>query len=740
MAALLTTLLPFTRIACHFCGARSPHAKLSAPPPSFQCPSCEAINHLDAAGHILDTPHDTTTTSSPSPSHQPTKPPTASTSSDQQQIFCSTCQHNQAVYTSSLANYLPPETHPSYAAYERALPAWRAALEKRYPQICKACAPKAQARINRADYFSVTDNLNKAHLRERRRGGRGRGFDGEGASRDGWGKRGMRGVLGALGAVRGGCVVGQVGWHLGGVREGVFGDRGGEGLVFGEEEEEAVQATVRGCLAGLGRGRVESDCWDLLGAWVPAMLLVNLCLIWYNHGLRAYYNPMVRYDRITGQTQHFWIQFMVMAVRTGAYLGLSDESRLSQMKWSQIVAVHCATTAVILGGQWLSRRSIQIHKWRLNNKMMPKPEDQDVLGQYAGPAMEKHTPQASTKLPFDIHAKKHKEPFPISSLAPQRSAYGSHVYTRQSGGPPPSPQGSDSTIEDPMDLDFTSPAQPQSRMPGAPDTRTYNPYAATASGRQQREAPAASRRFGEPSPKGWEDMRSNLFSIEDDMRAQTERSKLIAAQNAAKLAYNPPAEQSPFRGRLPQAPMSMERRLRNPVSQVPSFKEPPVTQQKNFLEQMRAGIDKGKPFNRTNARSTATATDPSTPSRRRSARLAAAADDDDDAHSVLSDFSPAAARTRGNLDLRPSAWHLPADAAAQATGLEDLFGGSSFRISESPELMPEEGREREVPVGLLWTMAATVVLVVLGTVVWRVQGLRRWVFLGIYDWVVRIGL
>lgn len=288
-----------------------------------------------------------------------------------------------------------------------------------------------------------------------------------------------------------------------------------------------------------------------------------------------------------------------------------------------------------------------------------------------------------------------------------------------------------------MELDTAPPSQ--SRMPGAPDNRRFNPHASTATGHQTRSS-NATQRFGAPPQQGWEDMRSNLFSIEDDMRAQIERQKFQAAQNAHKLGYNPPVEQSPFRGRLPQAPMSMERRLRNPISQVPQFKESPVTQQKNFLDQMREGIDKGKPFGRNANANT-------TQHRRPNTATSGPQEEDDDNASILSttEFSPAAARTRGNLDLRPSSWQLPNDPAVQATGLEDLFGGHSFRISESPELMPPDAEgnrraARSVPQGTLWTLGATAVMVAVGCFVYNVPGVRRWVFLGLYDFVVRLGL
>jgi hypothetical protein len=725
----------FRRIHCHFCGARSSHAKGSGIP-NFQCTSCEAHNFLDAQGNIIDTPY--TAAASAERSHKPFESFTRDPASDParghqaQQVFCNTCLHNQQVYNESLANYLPDEDHPRYREYEAALPKWRKELEARYPQICVACAPRAQLKINRADYYSVTDNLNKTQMKASRRRGLSPGMVAE--SRDDGHKMSMRALLGLLGLIMWASVIAQVFWHAYGAWNAMVW-RAGVGVeedVFAEDKL-VLNTTLKTCFAAAYRLQTDKSCHRLFGSYMPQFLLANLCLLWYNHGLRAYYNPKVRYDHITGQKQHFWIQLIVMVIRTGAYLGLSDESRLGEMKWSHIAAVHGATIVVMLGGRMLSRRAIQIHKWRLNRRMMPKPEEQDVLGQYAGPATEKHIPQASSRLPFDIHAKKHKEPLSIGALAPQRSPYGSNLWNRFTGGPPPSPQGSDSTVEDPMDLDSAPPAE--SRMPGVPDNRTYNPYAAITTGRQVR-ASTVSQRFGAPSPKGWEDMRTNLFSIEDDLRSNTERQKFQAAQNAHKLSYRPPVEQSPFRGRLPQAPMSMERRLRNPVSQVPQFREPPVTQQKNFLDQMRAGIDKGKPFGRYASHLT-------TPQKNRSRN--AAVDFDDDASDIMStteDHSPAAARTRGNLDLRPSEWQLASDAAAAATGLEDLFGGNSFRISESPELMPpgdqqrSGGKLRSVPPGTLWTMLATGAFVLAGLAVYNIPAVRKWFFLGVYDFLV----
>jgi hypothetical protein len=160
----------------------------------------------------------------------------------------------------------------------------------------------------------------------------------------------------------------------------------------------------------------------------------------------------------------------------------------------------------------------------------------------------------------------------------------------------------------------------------------------------------------------------------------------------------------------------MERRLRNPISQVPSFKEPHVSQQKNFLDQMRHGINMGKPFARPQHTQTTT-------QRTRSMIT----DDLDDG----AELSPAASRTRGNLELRASDWHLPADTANQATGLEDLFSGS-FTISESPGFPPGMlNAEGDVKWSKVVGVAIVSVLAGCAVAVTSVESVRRPVCLGI---------
>ena len=50
----------------------------------------------------------------------------------------------------------------------------------------------------------------------------------------------------------------------------------------------------------------------------------------------------------------------------------------------------------------------------------------------------------------------------------------------------------------------------------------------------------------------------------------------------------------------------------------------------------------------------------------------------------------------------------------------------------------DRGRKglRSVPPGTVWTMLATGVLVAAGCAVWYVPAVRKWVFLGLYDFLV----
>lgn len=727
----------FWRIPCHFCGKRSPLPKWSSAT-EYQCSGCEAWNFLDGKGNIVDTPITITASASPEEMERTrnvwemrTRSAAQVPGQQQQQeepVFCNTCLQNQQIATEMLGNYLPDDEDPRYAQFEASLPQYKRDLEQRYPAICKACAPKAQRKINRADYYSGTSNI--ALSMKRNKGG-----VIERPSRDDRFKWAMRVFLGLTGLAIWTAFYLQVAWHIYAIHTTIL----GSAQSAGDDSVFAPEPTMRSCIQAASHLQTDPACFKLFAGYIPRALLTTLLTVWYNRDLSAYYDPFIRYDHITGQKQHFIVQAVTLLVRGYSYFYLSNPTLTSEMKWSEVVAAHTLSIAFMLPARLISSRITEAHKWRLGNRrMMPKPEDEDVLGKVAGPARESYTPQASTKPPFDIFAKKPDLPFPIDALAPksnnasQRSAYGSLLWNRMSGGPPPSPQDSDSG--DAMDVDIEPVvADSFAGMPGRPTSRKYDPHAATSGMQLRSSTNAASNRFGN-QPNGWGSMRDEIFGMDDSMRAEQERKRQEEEQ---KLSYNPQPRTTPFYGRLPQAPMSMERRLRNPVKTLPEFKAPPVTQQQNFFEQMRPGLQSDA---RTQGvASSKKAIPKSTPlNNSRYAGLARPSVEEDDEDS---DFSPARDRTRGSLNLRASNWHLPSDTARQATGLEDLFGGKTFRISESPQLPPDTTvQAKGMSTGAMLCTALAVAVFGVVTALTTVFSFRRWVCLKLVEVIEWFGL
>jgi len=82
--------------------------------------------------------------------------------------FCDTCISNQTLLVKNLASFLPPENHPDYETYAAALPAHKAELELKYPQVCSDCEERVRARLQRNNYVAKTSALG-GFLRKRRR-------------------------------------------------------------------------------------------------------------------------------------------------------------------------------------------------------------------------------------------------------------------------------------------------------------------------------------------------------------------------------------------------------------------------------------------------------------------------------------------------------------------------------------------------------------------------------------------
>lgn len=102
-------------------------------------------------------------------------PPTWSTASADDSVFCQTCIKNQHLYRSSLAQYLPEDPdHPDYDRLSQNIQRFEQQLEERYPQVCENCVDKVQDRMKRAVYSAKVDAHGRQLERTRMNGGPGR--------------------------------------------------------------------------------------------------------------------------------------------------------------------------------------------------------------------------------------------------------------------------------------------------------------------------------------------------------------------------------------------------------------------------------------------------------------------------------------------------------------------------------------------------------------------------------------
>lgn len=697
------------RIHCHFCGARSPHSKSSGIT-EFACASCEAVNYLDSQGNIIDTPAAVAVKqqrgeSQAGPVFQTfTKPLPETLYHQNSQPFCNTCLLNQRIYLETLSNYLPDEGHPEFQKYVDGLPEFKRSLEKRYPQICTKCAPNAQAKINRADYFAGTSNVAKMAARTRERG-----VLGMKGQRDNWFRWSMRRLLGVLGWIALASLMVQGAWHVYGIcitLSGTSDRMEGETVVY------AFDAVPLDCLRELLRMRLHFSCYDVFARYIPIALAVSGCLLWHNPSLTDWFHDTHRMEAITGIRDHALMQLLLLGIRILGYIWLSDPATVARLSVSHVLAAHGLVLLMMVVIHRVCQRLTKAERFKLNFKITPKPEERDVLSAYAGPGTDEYDRQASSVHPSHLLNKDRIAPFPIVDLAPKCSSYKSTIPS-----PPPSDVPDDEDIDDKMDID--QPSSLQSQMPGAKVNRVFCPRFESRD-----NAPSNQRSLynhGNTQGAGWSGIRDRLFDIQDNMIMQ-ENSRRKEQEERAKLRYQPPANQSPFRGRLPPAPRSMESKLRNPISQV-TFKKVEPSQQQNFMQQIRDGIEAGKTFLKQPA--------------------VQPGDQQKYIHDgidVDEDFSPAKTRTRGSLDLKPSTWSLPSD-VSQSTGLEDLLGGNNFRIADDTvidnEFAQHGGRKRDE--GMSWMLLGGAFPIAFIVILWISPVVRHAVCMSLFNFLESLG-
>lgn len=607
----------FSRLRCHFCGAKAPHHKTVT---EFQCATCEAVNFLDGKGNIVDTPLHVAAPPSPprrGPKAKPfmsfTRPEPEALEYQKSNAFCSMCIKNHHLYNETLGNYLPDESHPEYAEFERALPKFKKELEERYPLVCTNCAPEAQAKINQADHYGLAQNLSKMCKTTVARGGRSAT-----GQRDDAGKKAMRLALDTIGLVLYAGLFTQIIFHAYGILTALFGT---SNTTPDFDIATYMIPSVKECSLQARSLHFNTQCFQLFSNYIPYTLGLAICGLFYNPGLKQWYHHTLRMEAVAGQQNYFYIQMVILAIRCMAWWNLSDPQTLANLDTQQIIATHAFTIFFVLVTHSVAKRSIVPVRWTMRGKMMPKPSEKAVLALDAAPAGINHTPKANQKDPYRyIRNKPSSAPFDINSLAPKASTSGFQAASSKPFKPTQqlTPEYSDEyDDEDPMELDDASYVQSRFQNP-RPDLQPSHTYY------NHNNMPAL----------GVNNMRDALSSVQSNMQSQAQR---LSDVNAAKFAYNPGP--SPFYGSLPPAPMSMERRLRNPPQGTLQRGKPeiPMSEKKDFMQLMRNGV---KPVEFT--------------------------------------------RTKENFELKKSDWVLPGD--VKSTGLEERFGSFlSLREDQIPE-------------------------------------------------------
>ncbi|KAM3420575.1 hypothetical protein BST61_g3837 [Cercospora zeina] len=560
----------FSRMRCHFCGSKQPHPKDVI---EFQCSDCEAVNYLDGKGNIIDTPQRAT---SPPPSTLPdnrsflsfTKPLPDALEYQQKQAFCRACTQNQHLYNRILAEYLPEDLEENSREYRmkmRALPKYKAELEQKYPQVCKKCAADAQTMINRADYYAMQQNAARLVQDTRRRGGKPAT-----RTRDSTDKRIKRNLLRLLGLLLFLGYMVQIAFHAYGIVHALF------GVQMANTEADAVLGpNLWECAQQTFRFTFIKPCYNVFSALIPKALALSLVLIWFNPSLKLWYHHTQRIEAIDGQQAYFCMQLIILLVRSWSWYTMSSQSTAAKLEKEQRIAVHGFTILFMLVTQAMANRNIKAIQWTMKGKIMPKPNERDILGAVAGPAHEHHTPKPSSKDPWKyLRRDETAQQFDISSLAPKAEQPVLRP-TRRSLARQPSPEFSDYGEEDvdAMETDNRPVMRSSQRLLDTrPDLRPRHTY-------MNNTTNAAPLAFG--------DVRNQLSGISSQMEQKAER---LRKEQAQKLHYQPQQRQSPFYGSLPPAPMSMERRLRNPVFRPAVPEQVPLSQQKDFMAQMRRGV------------------------------------------------------------------------------------------------------------------------------------------------------
>lgn len=644
-------------ICCHYCGKRSKYTRGTT---SFTCTTCEADNHLDASGDVLDYVPQHAQISAPAISSFAPQAPQGV----QQPLFCKQCLQNQHIIQQMCADYLPDEADDSDytdARYTR----WKKNLETRYPPCCVDCESAAAAKLKKANYDAQCYQL-ALKIEKSQRGG---SYMGVMKMEDSWKKSSQRMILRVAGILWWSSLLVQLLWHFMGV------------LAVPSQEDLAMEPeplTAIGCARQVGSLAIDSRCASDFTVFLPNVLIAGLIVLWYHPALSIIAQPSLRKKRIEGMGDYLRMQLVTLALRAFAWLHFDSSSNTWNFSAAGLRAVHAFMIIFLFFINVYGHRVVRIddRPYTFYDKAAPPLIDPAVRERSPPRRDDVHSQPSNMAAPSKFFQKKPATPFPIHILAPQSpkpytpqtrktmSPTGAS-YTTESGlhSPPVSDEMDDDMSIDAMDISYTPPAYTRNQRA---DTH-YQTY---------RNTSVTNRVPIQPI------QRKSASQILTEDRAKLEAKR--AQEERRKQTSFTPNENSPFRGKLPPAPISPAHYLRNPPRQ-PIFKKTPLSQQQDFWQQMK---------------------------------LKSAVQTDVSGNPI---GQPILMREdRQELALHDSGWRLPGDFLQDpdVSELGQLFGGQSFSLKEDVIEPAKAG------FAVSWRLIALFGLV-LAFGAWNVKAIRR---------------
>ena len=294
-----------------------------------------------------------------------------------------------------LANYLPDASDPRYTEYERNLPVYKAELEKRYPQICVSCTPRANLRLKATAYAARSDHMRRQLLKSK--------IDGCMLTTGRvWGWRDVILLVAAIMWWAGFAL--QISWDL-------FGVLGlAESMHSLDSSRVLNQATCTSL--GLLLREVRPHCFDAMTETAELGIAIGVLSIWYHPQLKAYLHS--RGAKLNGYLEYIILQALTLSIRafTLRLVALS-ENRYSHHNLRSLhafmIAFSSLSTAVAI-------KTVGLNKPPLFSFMQPVPEI-EVANTAARPNSNESWSDSRPVSDIALFTKELPPPFPIYKFA-----------------------------------------------------------------------------------------------------------------------------------------------------------------------------------------------------------------------------------------------------------------------------------------------------------------------------------